>query len=297
MECDEPTAPAGVLADLLGLLELDPIEENLFRGPSQDLGFGNLFGGQVLGQAMSAAARTVAEERRVHSLHAYFLRPGDPARPIVYQVQRMRDGRSFSTRNVDAIQHGRPICTLSCSFQIDEDGFEHQAPTPIGIPGPEGLRSDVERIRALGDRIPAALRAKLLCEKPIEIRQVDPVDPLAPTPRPPVKHSWLRARGDLPDDPTVHRYLLAYASDFGLVGTALYPHGTTFFDRRMQVASLDHALWFHRELRMDRWILHAMDSPSAGSARGLNRGAFYQDGRLVASVAQEGLIRQRRDRG
>jgi len=282
---------ADVLEELRDLLELEEIEETIFRGASQDLGFGNLFGGQVLGQAMSAASRTVAPDRRVHSLHAYFLRPGDPTHPIVYMVENMRDGRSFSTRNVDAIQHGRPICTLSCSFQIEEEGFDHQAPPPEGVPPPEGLRSELEWVRELADRIPEPLRTKLLCDKPIEIRNVDPMNPFAPQKREPVRYAWLKAAGALPDDPVVHRYLLAYASDFGLVGTSMFPHGVTFFDPRMQVASLDHALWFHRDFRMDRWLLHAMDSPSASHARGLARGAFYQDGKLVASVVQEGLIR------
>jgi acyl-CoA thioesterase-2 len=284
---------SAVLDELRRLLDLEELEQNLFRGRSQDLGFGNLFGGQVLGQAMAAATRTVEPARRVHSLHAYFLRPGDPTRPIVYQVERMRDGRSFSTRNIDAIQHGRPICTLSCSFQIAEEGFEHQSPAPTGVPPPDDLRSELEMARELAERIPEPLRTKLLCDKPIEIRPVDPMNPFAPEVRPPKRQSWLRAAGELPDDPTLHRCLLAYASDFGLVGTSLYPHGTTFWNPRMQVASLDHAMWFHRDLRMDRWLLHSMDSPNAAHARGLNRGAFYQDGALVASVVQEGLIRRR----
>ena len=291
--CGPEDGMATVLEELRALLELEEVERNIFRGDSQDLGFGNLFGGQVLGQAMSAAARTVEPDRQVHSLHAYFLRPGDPTNPIVYLVENMRDGSSFSTRNVDAIQHGRPICTLSCSFQQSEEGFEHQVPPPDGVAPPEGLPSDVERVAAMGDRIPEPLRTKFLCDKPIEVRQVNPVDPFAPDERPPVKHSWLKAAGALPEDPLVHRYLLAYASDFGLVGTSMYPHGVTFFDPRMQVASLDHAMWFHRDFRMDEWILHTMDSPSASQARGLNRGAFYQDGQLVASVVQEGLIRRR----
>ena len=282
-----------VLDELQKLLELEEIETCIFRGASQDLGFGNLFGGQVLGQAMSAASRTVAPGRQVHSLHAYFLRPGDPTHPIVYMVENMRDGRSFSTRNVDAVQHGRPICTLSCSFQVPEQGFEHQVPQPENIPPPDGLRSELDWVREIAHRIPEPLKTKLLCDKPIELRHVDPTDPFAPKKRAPVKQTWLRAAGALPDDPVVHRYLLAYASDFGLVGTSMLPHGITWFDPRMQVASLDHALWFHREFRMDRWLLHSMDCPSASHARGLSRGAFYQDGRLVASVVQEGLIRRR----
>lgn len=282
-----------VLTELRALLELEPIEKNLFRGRSQDLGFGNLFGGQVLGQAMSAAYRTVPAGRQAHSLHGYFLWPGDPTRPIIYQVDRVRDGRTFSTRCVSAIQHGRPICTVSCSFQIPEAGYEHFAPPPDNVPPPDGLPNELALAARVADRIPEPLRTKILCDKPIEIRPVNPVNPFAPDVREPRRYSWLRAAGELPDDPALHQYLLAYASDFGLVGTSLYPHGVTFWDPRMQVASLDHAMWFHREFRVDRWILHAMDSPSAAGARGLNRGGFYQDGRLVASVAQEGLIRRR----
>ena len=281
-----------VLNELRELLELEPLEKNLFRGRSQDLGFGNLFGGQVLGQALSAAYRTVVEQRRAHSLHAYFLRPGDPTRPIIYQVGRVRDGRSFSTRTISAIQHGRPICSLACSFQAPEPGFEHQATAPEGVPPPDELDSEVEQAQRVADRIPEPLRTKLICDKPIEIRSVDPVNPFHPDVREPRRYAWLRAAGELPDDPALHQYLLAYASDFYLVGTSLYPHAVTFWDPRMQVASLDHVLWIHRELRMDRWLLHAMESPSASGSRGLNRGLFFQDGVLVASVAQEGLIRR-----
>ena len=283
-----------VLAELLELLELEAIEENLFRGQSQDLGFAAVFGGQVLGQALSAASRTVPDDRIAHSLHAYFLRPGDARRPIVYQVDPVRDGRSFTTRRVSAIQKGRCICSVAVSFQLVEEGLEHEEPAPHDIPPPEEVVAEQAWVRRYADRIPEHLRAKLLCDKPIEMRVVDPVDPFAPTPRPPAKHVWLKAAGELPDDDAVHRCLLAYASDFHLVGTALYPHGRTFWDRRMQVASLDHALWFHRRFRMDHWLLHAMDSPNSGGARGFCRGSIYtRDGALVASVAQEGLIRVR----
>ena len=280
-----------VLNDLLELLKLEKIEENIFRGRSQDLGFGNVFGGQVLGQSLSAASQTVPPERSVHSLHAYFMRGGDPNLAIVYQVDCLRDGNSFTTRRATAIQKGRPILSLEASFQVAEEGLEHQAAMPA-VPGPEELKSELEMARSIKDRIPASIREKILCDKPIEIRPVNPVDPFAPKKMDPVKYSWFRAIGRVPDDIAVHKYMLAYASDFGLVGTALYPHGVTFWDPRMQVASLDHAIWFHRDFRIDEWLLYAMDSPSSGHSRGLNRGnIFTRDGRLVASTTQEGLIR------
>lgn len=282
-----------VLGELLELLELETIEENIFRGQSQDLGFGNVFGGQVLGQALSAAHHTVPDDRNCHSLHAYFLRPGDPRRPIVYQVDPIRDGRSFTTRRVVAIQKGRAIFSLSASFQLREDGYEHQATMPDVRP-PDGLLSDLDLARRVADQIPEPMRTKLICDKPIELRPIDPVDPFAPDAREPAQYAWFRAAGELPDDPAVHQYLLAYASDFRLVATAMAPHATTYWDPHMQVASLDHSMWFHRDFRMDDWLLHAMESPSAAHARGMNRGLIYTvDGTLVASVAQEGLIRRR----
>ncbi len=282
-----------VLAELLTLLNLEKIEENIFRGKSQDLGFGNIFGGQVLGQALSAASQTVEKARPVHSLHAYFLRPGDPKLPIVYDVDPIRDGRSFTTRRVVAIQKGRAIFSMSASFQLRERGFEHQAVMPQ-VPGPEGFVSELELARKVKDKIPAFLRNKLLCDRPIVIRPVNPVDPFTPEKQEPVRFAWFKSLQELPDDPVIHRYLLAYASDFGLVGTSLYPHGRTFWDPTMQVASLDHAMWFHHDFRMDDWLLYAMHSPSATGARGLNFGRiFSRDGKLIASTAQEGLIRDR----
>ncbi|MBF0451545.1 MAG: acyl-CoA thioesterase II [Candidatus Magnetomorum sp.] len=279
------------LEELLQLLSLEKIEENIFRGKSQDLGFGNIFGGQVLGQSLSAASQTVSEDRKVHSLHGYFLRPGDPKQAIVYDVDRLRDGKSFTTRRVVAIQKGRPIFAMSCSFQTDEPGFEHQDQMPE-VEGPEGILSDFERFRKVKDRIPISIRDKLICEKPIEIRQVNPVNPFKPQKMESVKYSWFKAVGDMPDDQAVHQYMLAYASDFGLVSTSLYPHGHTFWESDMQVASLDHAMWFHHEFRMDDWLLYVMKSPGASKARGLNHGnIFTRDGRLVASTTQEGLIR------
>ncbi len=280
-----------VLEELLKLLKLEKIEQNIFRGPSQDLGFGNVFGGQVLGQALSAASQTVTAERRAHSLHAYFMRPGVATKPIVYTVDCIRDGKSFTTRRVVAVQNGRAIFFMSASFQIDEPGFDHQDEAPR-VPGPEGLEPDIVLTRRLADKIPAGIRDKILCEKPIEIRQVNPVDPFAPRKMVPKKYVWFKAIDRMPDDFAAHQYMLAYASDFNLVATALYPHGHTYWEPDIQAASLDHAMWFHRDFRMDDWLLYAMDSPNACKARGLSLGKIYtRDGRLVAMVAQEGLIR------
>ncbi len=282
-----------VLQELLTLLKLEPIEENIFRGQSQDLGFGNVFGGQVLGQALSAAYQTVAPERRAHSLHAYFLRAGDATRPIVYTVDCIRDGKSFTTRRVVAVQKGRAIFSMSASFQIAEDGFDHFDKAPV-VPGPEGIASELELARQISAKIPDSIRDKLLCRKPIEIRPVEPMDPFYPDKRPPIRYTWFKAIDTIPDDFAAHQYLLAYASDFGLVITSLYPHGHSFWQPEMQVASLDHAMWFHRDFRMDDWLLYAMDSPNACRARGLSHGKIYtRQGTLVASVTQEGLIRWR----
>lgn len=284
-----------VLDDLVNLLTLEPIEENLFRGSSQDLGFRQLFGGQVLGQSLSAMSQTVEDARHVHSLHGYFLRPGDASLPVVYQVDRVRDGGSFSTRRVTAIQKGQPIFTSSASFQYDENGFEHQNPMP-DVVGPENLPSELEMIRQRAHLIPESMREKLLCAKPIEFRPVVGEDPFNPQVSDPIKYLWFRADGTLPDNLALHKYLLAYASDFGLLTTSLLPHGKGVWQRDMQVASLDHALWFHGELRMDDWLLYAMDSPWAGNSRGFSRGSVYnRAGKLVASVTQEGLIRHRKD--
>lgn len=282
-----------VLSELLSLLKLEKIEENIFRGTSQDLGFGNIFGGQVLGQALSAASQTVTEERGAHSLHAYFLRPGDPAMPIVYNVDCIRDGKSFTTRRIVAIQKGRAIFSMSASFKVFETGFEHQMKMPE-VEGPEGIVSELEMARQVEDKIPPSIRNQILCDKPIEIRPVNPVDPFAPQKEDPLRYVWFKAIDTMPDEMAVHQYLLAYASDFGLVTTSLYPHGYTFYDPRMQVASLDHAMWFHRDFRMDDWLLYVCKSPSASGALGFTHGyIFSRDGRLVASTTQEGLIRYR----
>lgn len=252
-----------------------------------------MFGGQVLGQALSAALQTVPPERGVHSLHAYFLRPGDPARQILYDADRIRDGRSFTTRRVVAIQGGRPIFSLGASFQVAEDGFEHRATMP-DVPGPEGLESHLARTRRIADRLPKALRSWAVAERPIETRPVDAGDPLQPARRPAGQAVWYRADGELPDDPWIHRCLLAYASDFHLLATALLPHGVSLITPGLQIASLDHAMWFHAPCRMDDWLVFVMESPFAGGSRGLVQGRFFtRDGLLVASVVQEGLTRRR----
>jgi acyl-CoA thioesterase-2 len=283
---------ATVLTELLDLLRLERIEQNLFRGQSQDLGWGAVFGGQVLGQSLSAAEQTVPDERHVHSLHGYFLRSGDANKPIVYDVDCIRDGRSFTTRRVVAIQNGRAIFNMSASFQRSESGFEHQTATP-DCRGPEGLHSERDLLAKLADRIPPELRDQATCERPIEIRPVDPVNPLEPKPRPPSRCTWFRTIDELPDQPSVHQHLLAYASDFHFLTTSMQPHGVSWLSPGMQVASLDHAMWFHRPFRMDEWLLHAVESPSASGARGLVRGQiFTRDGVLVASTVQEGLTRQ-----
>ncbi|HEU0035194.1 MAG TPA: acyl-CoA thioesterase II [Kofleriaceae bacterium] len=282
-----------VLDELVQLLALEKIEENLFRGQSQDLGWGTVFGGQVLGQALSAAVQTVPPERHVHSLHAYFLRPGDVRRPIVYDVDRIRDGTSFTTRRVVATQHGRAIFNLAASFQTDEPGFEHQDTMP-DAPAPESLPTEQQLAAQLADRLPPALLQRATAERPFEIRPVDPVNPLEPRPRPPRRLVWLKTVGTLPDDPALHRYLLAYASDYSFITTSLLPHGVNWMSGGMQIASLDHVMWFHQPFRVDDWLLHVMDSPAAHGARGVVRGSvFTRDGRLVASTAQEGLIRRR----
>jgi acyl-CoA thioesterase II len=285
---------SAILDDLVKLLALERIEENLFRGQSQDLGWGTVFGGQVLGQALSAAVQTVPPERHVHSLHAYFLRPGDVSKPIVYDVDRIRDGGSFTTRRVVAIQSGHAIFNLACSFQKPEPGTDHAEPMPEAPP-PETCPTDQERFTKWLAKLPEGRRQRAIDPRPFEVRSADPLeDPLKPTPRPAKRLVWLKTVAKLPDDPALHHYLLAYASDHMFITTALLPHGVSLFSGTMQIASLDHVMWFHRPFRVDDWLLHVMDSPSAHGARGLVRGRVYtQDGTLVASTSQEGLVRKR----
>jgi len=282
------------LAKLIRQLDLESLEVNLFRGQSTDLGGKSVFGGQVVGQALVAATRTV-EGRAPHSLHAYFLLPGDMAAPIVYEVDRIRDGRSFTARRVQAIQHGKPILSMIASFHLAEPGLEHQAPMPE-VPPPESLRSTAElRERWLleaGEAVPERVREALRRPSPIDFRPVVPWNPLNPDVGLPRQQMWFRAVDRMPDDPLLHTCMLTYASDYNLIGTALRPHALSWIGGATIVASIDHALWFHRPARVDDWLLYTMDSPSAQNARGLARGLVYdRAGRLVASVAQEGLMR------
>ena len=283
---------SGAFQELLGLMELEQIEENLFRGISRDIGTERVFGGQVLSQAVLAASQTV-EGRMIHSLHAYFLRAGDPNAPIVYDVDRSRDGRSFSSRRVVAIQHGRPIFTLAASFQIEETGLEHQFEVPP-VPPPEELEPIALLPREEFDHMPQTLQRWLDRFGPFEFRQVEGSNPFEPVPQPPYKALWFRLHGELPDEPALHRALLAYVSDFHLIGTATLPHGISWVSGELMIASLDHAMWFHDDFRLDDWMLYVCDSPSTGSGRGLARGMMYdRQGHLVASTAQEGVIRVR----
>jgi acyl-CoA thioesterase-2 len=283
----------GGLPDLLRQFELERLEVNLFRGESRDIGSPQVFGGQVLGQALTAAYATVVEGREVHSLHAYFLRRGDFNRPIVYQVDRSRDGHSFSSRRVIAIQNGEPIFTFSSSFHVAEPGLDHSSTMPP-VPAPETLPDWSRPSAEVAERLPEKMRRFLVRERPFELRPVEPIDYIDPRPAPPVQHLWLRAGGKLPDDTRLHRCLLAYISDFNLLSTATRPHATDFSNDGLTMASIDHAMWFHRDFRVDEWLLYSMDSPSASGARGFARGSLYdREGRLVASTAQEGLLRVR----
>ena len=279
-----------VLADLLRLLQLQRIEDNFFCGESRDIGSRRAFGGQVLGQALTAANYTV-KAREVHSLHAYFLRPGDVDAPILYEVDRARDGRSFSNRRVVAVQHGRPLFNMAASFQRPEAGVDHQAAVP-DVPPPDGLAKISDVPPDVLRTVPLEIRRFLTRVRPIEMRPVEPIDLTARAPRDPVRHVWMRTVDALPDDPDLHRNLLAYISDYQLVGTATLPHAIRWEQRNVQLASLDHAMWFHRPFRVDEWLLYAIESPNASGARGLAMGRFFKaDGTLVASTAQEGLIR------
>jgi acyl-CoA thioesterase-2 len=281
---------AKAMADVLVLLDLEKVEDDVFRGQSPQGRIQRVFGGQVLGQALVAATRTVEASRICHSLHAYFLRPGDPLVPILYEVDRSRDGRSFSVRRVVAIQNGKQIFVLAASFQTPEQGYEHQFPMP-DVPPPEALEDEIAARRKNPELMPELLREWLTRARPFETRPVIIDPPGDRPPRPPYDNVWFRAAGPVPGPFTLA--LLAYASDASLLSTSLLPHGKSIFSN-LQVASLDHAMWFHRPFRFDDWLLYAQDSPSASGARGFNRGAIYaRDGTLIASVAQEGLIRPR----
>jgi acyl-CoA thioesterase-2 len=279
-----------VVDEVLALLDLEPIEVNLFRGVSPQDRWQRVFGGQVIGQALVAAGRTV-EDRAAHSLHAYFLRPGDPKVPIIYEVDRIRDGRSFTTRRVVAIQHGRAIFSMAVSFQIDEPGMEHQIDM-VQVPEPEKLKSEMELRRAHVDKIPEKYRKHFLREQPIEMRPVNPRNMFDPQPGEPVQQVWFRATAPVSKNQLVQQCVLAYASDMTLLDTCLLPHGVSWENSNLQSASLDHAMWFHHPFEVDEWLLYSQDSPAASGARGFNRGSIYtRQGKLVASVAQEGLVR------
>ncbi len=285
-----------VLDELVSILDLEELEVNLFRGRSPEEDRQRVFGGQVAGQALVAAYRTV-ELGAVHSLHAYFLRPGDTQVPIVYQVERIRDGRSFTTRRVVAIQHGKPIFHLTASFQPEEPGVEHQMPMP-DAPDPETIPTLRERTEPLYDRMPPDVRRWAERPRPIDLRYVGPIGMISSEKSSPLRQVWMRADGRLPDDLALHQCVAAYASDFTLLDTALLPHGIAWGARGFMMASLDHAMWFHRPFRADEWLLYHQSSPHASGARGFTRAELWtRDGRLVASVAQEGLIRPlRRER-
>jgi acyl-CoA thioesterase-2 len=278
-----------LLEDLVKVMTLERLELDLFRGESRDIGSPQVFGGQVLGQALMAASETV-EGRAAHSLHAYFLRRGDFNSPIVYEVDRARDGNHFSTRRVVAIQHGKQIFNMSASFQSAESGFDHQLPMP-DVPPPEALKDFDSHVKDLLPRMPPSMRRVLEQKRPFEFRPVQPPHFLNQESAAPRKDVWFRAVSKLPEDDRLHRCLLAYVSDFNLLDTALMPHVLPL-DRPLTIASIDHAMWFHRDVRVDEWLLYASDSPSASGARGLARGnVFRRDGRLVASTSQEGLLR------
>jgi acyl-CoA thioesterase-2 len=285
---------ASAVKELLDILDLERLEHNLFRGRSPQVGWQRVFGGQVIGQALVAAQRTVPADRQVHSLHAYFMLPGDPAVPIVYDVDRIRDGGSFTTRRVVAIQHGQAIFSLAASFQRHEDGLDHQMPPPLDVPPPEALKTQKELVVELGDRVPEIIRRfwqqdRAIVVKPVIVEHYVTRNRLSPQ-----QAQWVRVAGEVPDDYGLQCAILAYLSDMTLLDTATFPHGRAAFDPDLQVASLDHAMWFHRQPRLDDWLLYACDSPSSSSARGFTRGLLYsRDGTLIASTAQEGLIRLR----
>ncbi|WP_294237637.1 acyl-CoA thioesterase II [uncultured Sphingomonas sp.] len=286
-------SPDALAQGLVALLDVEEIDTDLYRGARRPGGQGRVFGGQVIAQGLQAAQRSTEAPRTAHSLHAYFMRPGDERYPIVYRVERDFEGRRFATRRVIAMQKGKPILNLACSFQTPEEGLHHQDAMP-DVPAPDTLTPERELLAQLGDRVPAPLRAFLERPRPIELRPVDPSQMLAPEPRAPLQAIWFRLVAPIGDDPALHRAILAYASDFALLGTSTLPHGVNWLIHDMQTASLDHALWLHEPFRADDWLLYTTDSPWAGHARGFNRGRiFTADGRLVASVAQEGLIRLR----
>lgn len=280
------------MQELLDILDLEQLEHNLYRGRSHNIGWQRVFGGQVIGQALVAAQRTVSKDRFVHSLHCYFMRPGDPAVPIVYEVDRLRDGLSFTTRRVTAIQHGHAIFSLECSFHIDEDGLEHQVPAPLGVPQPETLRSQFDLLQETGLPLPEAVRNFWARERPLEIRPVNVEHYMTREKLPPRQDVWVRVKGDVPDERGLQSAILAYLSDMTLLDTSTFAHGRIGLDPQIQMRSLDHAMWFHRPDALKDWLLYSCDSPSTIGSRGFARGFLYaRDGTLIASTAQEGLVR------
>lgn len=285
-------APDALVADLLALLDLEPRGDDSFVGRRKKGGVGRVFGGQVVAQALIAAERTVEDDRIAHSLHCYFLRGGSEDHEIDYRVSRDFDGGSFSNRRVVASQQGKPILNLAASFQRPQQGLHHQFPTMPDVPPPDAVKSDAELRRELAELVPNGYRDRMLAPWPIDTRQVEPRGWSEPVKGPPLLHSWFKTVAPMPDDSRLHRAVLAYASDMQLLSTSTRPHGINWYRGEVKAASLDHAVWFHEPFRADEWLLHVTDSPWAGGARGFTRGqVFTQDGRLVASTAQEGMIR------
>lgn len=279
--------------ELLHSLDLEQIEVNIFRGRNHDIGANHVFGGQVLSQALHAAILTVPEDRHAHSMHGYFILPGDLNHPIIYMVDQVRDGGSFTTRRVKAIQHGKDIFIIAISFQLLQEGLDHQIDRP-NVPDPEVLHSDQDLLEKHGDQLPESFK-RFLSPRPIEFRPVDPMNFLMPQQQDPLRYVWFRAKGQVSGGQTIHQRLLAYASDYNLLTTAIQPHQHEVQIHQLQLASLDHAMWFHRPADLSKWLLYEIDSPSASNTRGFTRGSIYQqDGTLVASVVQEGLIRPKR---
>lgn len=280
--------------ELLGILDLERLEHNLYRGRSPQVEWQRVFGGQTIAQALVAAQRTVEPDRFVHSLHGYFMRPGDIKVPIVYEVDRIRDGGSFTTRRVLAVQHGQAIFSLEASFQVDEKGLEHQFALPDGVPPPEGLQTQRQLLEK-AERVPDAVRRFWARERPLELRPVNLQHYESRDKLPPRQNVWIRLAGPVPDDRALQSVLLAYLSDMTLLDTSTFAHGRGLFDPDIQAASIDHSMWFHRPHALDGWLLYAQDSPSSSGSRGFSRGTLYaRDGTLIASMAQEGLIRLRR---
>ncbi|TPI55454.1 MULTISPECIES: acyl-CoA thioesterase II [unclassified Mesorhizobium] len=280
--------------ELLRILDLERLEHNLYRGRSPQVEWQRVFGGQTIAQALVAAQRTVEPDRYVHSLHGYFMRPGDIKVPIIYEVDRIRDGGSFTTRRVLAIQHGQAIFSLEASFQVDEKGLEHQFALPDDVPPPEGLKTQRQLLER-ADRVPEAVRRFWARERPLELRPVNLQHYESRDKLPPRQNVWIRLAGPVPDDRALQSVLLAYLSDMTLLDTSTFAHGRGLFDPDIQAASLDHSMWFHRPHSLDGWLLYAQDSPSSSGSRGFSRGTLYaRDGTLIASMAQEGLIRLKR---